>query len=211
MDIRLVCQTVGEPNTLTSQSWTQTIDQTLIADRFTYETTTPDKIILEEVSLYDTGTYTCSASNGIADRQGKILQSNSTVLNVKVAPKFNSSGQNHNFYSRLHEQVTIQIPFYSNPPVTSTDDLEWTKVSSGARIVPSLNITFGLTKDELIDLSIKERTVTLPGQTTVMTLLSFDQSLAGDYTVTVYNDGRSRHSTTTFSIAPSGESKMKDK
>ncbi|XP_033758963.1 nephrin-like [Pecten maximus] len=41
-----------------------------------------------------------------------------------------------------------------------------------------------------------------------MTLLSFDQSLAGDYTVTVYNDGRSRHSTTTFSIAPSGPPEM---
>ncbi|XP_033758217.1 hemicentin-1-like, partial [Pecten maximus] len=122
-DIRLICRTVGEPNTLTSQSWTQTIGQTLIADQFTYETTTPDKIILEEVSLYDTGTYTCSVSNGIADRQGQTLQSNSSVLNVKVAPKFNSSGQNHNFYSRLHEQVTIKIPFYSNPPVTSTDDL----------------------------------------------------------------------------------------
>ncbi|XP_033758229.1 peroxidasin-like [Pecten maximus] len=205
MDIRLVCQTVGEPNTLTSQSWTQTIDQTLIADRFTYEATTPDKIILEEVSLYDTGMYTCSVSNGIADRQGQTLQSNSYVLNVKVAPKFNSSGQNHNFYSRLHEQVTIKIPFYSNPPVTSTDDLEWTKMSSGARNTPSFK--FGLT-EEIIDLSIKGRTVTFPGQAAVMTLLSFDQSLAGDYTVTVYNDGRRRHSTTTFSISPSGPPEM---
>ncbi|XP_033758491.1 nephrin-like [Pecten maximus] len=201
-NIRLICRTVGEPNTLTSQSWTQTIGQILIADQYTYTTTTPNTVVFAEVSLYDTGTYTCSVSNGIADRQGQTLQSNSAVLNVKVAPRFNSSGQNHNFYSRLHEQVTIKIPFYSNPPVTSTDDIEWTKLPFGVRIVPSLNITFGLTKDS-IDLSMKRRTITFPGQAAVMTLLSFDQSVAGDYTVTVYNDGRRRNSTTVFSINPS--------
>ncbi|XP_033758216.1 peroxidasin-like [Pecten maximus] len=65
-DVRLMCRTVGEPDMLTSQSWTQTIAQTLIADQFTYDTATPDTVVLADVSLEDTGTYTCSVSNGIA-------------------------------------------------------------------------------------------------------------------------------------------------
>ncbi|XP_069109515.1 LOW QUALITY PROTEIN: carcinoembryonic antigen-related cell adhesion molecule 1-like [Argopecten irradians] len=196
-NVSLRCQTVGEPNVLTSLSWTQTIGKTVIGNEFGAN---KDTLILTEVTFDDTGTYTCSASNDVPNRQGNTVQSNSALFNVKVSPKFNTSGQNYIFYRRLHEPVNINIPFYSNPPVSSKDDIEWTITTQAAPI----NATFNLNNHSSIDLTIKGTTVVFSGQAVVMFLDNFDQSLAGDHNITVYNDRSRRPSITTFSLNPSG-------
>ncbi|XP_069109542.1 synaptogenesis protein syg-2-like [Argopecten irradians] len=199
-NVQLLCQTLGEPNTLISQSWTQTIDQAFITDQFTYNTASHDIIVLAVVSMDDVGKYTCSVSNGVPDRNGESLQSNSAVLNVKAAAQFSNIDEYQTFSGEFQKPLVVRIPFYSNPPVTYVADLEWTRLTTGQKIIPSGDITFSLYNGEFIYLTIKQRNISFVGQAAVMTILSFDSTFVGDYNVTIYNDGRRRHSTSSFSI-----------
>ncbi|KAL3887603.1 hypothetical protein ACJMK2_027540 [Sinanodonta woodiana] len=113
------CEVKGVPALYTFHPWQHMWGDVLIRDHLQQNSTGPNgnTLWLERMTLQDTGTYICSADNGIKGYNGAVIQKGIVDINVIAIPVIIRE-DNNLITEELGHSVNISIPFYSYPAIS---------------------------------------------------------------------------------------------
>ncbi|KAL3887546.1 hypothetical protein ACJMK2_027485 [Sinanodonta woodiana] len=119
MTSSIKCEVKGVPALYTFHPWQHMWGDVLIRDNLQQNSTDPNDntLWLERMTLQDTGTYICSADNGIKGINGAVIQKGTVDINVIAIPVIIRE-DNNLITEELGHSVNISIPFYSYPAIS---------------------------------------------------------------------------------------------
>ncbi|KAJ8311026.1 hypothetical protein KUTeg_011422 [Tegillarca granosa] len=183
------CDADGFPTNYTYHGWYQYIGSTLVRSYTDFTGMLSDsnrKITIPRVTFKDTGTYHCVVENGFHGRKPNVFQQGSSYFDVRVSAKFNPDEETSSL-GELHKRVIINIKFYSNPPAVISD-IKWINETSGNLLTNSDSISLNLLSTP-IQRNVYGKTVTLTGQSAILTIATLQSFHLGRYKLQIQNGG----------------------
>ncbi|KAL3887479.1 hypothetical protein ACJMK2_027420, partial [Sinanodonta woodiana] len=178
----LVCVPQGNPPQYTFHPWIHTVGQTEIRRLEGVNTVNNSTLTLSNISIQDTGTYTCTVDNGVPGLDRQVNQIGYKDVDVQGLPRFEKIQLP--FAGEPNNSVSIEIRFYSSPPV------QWVKFinhSDLSRLLNTSNIAIYMQPSN-ISMMFYEKRVTRLGHVAVLHFRNLTDTDFGNYTLQLSND-----------------------
>ncbi|KAL3878167.1 hypothetical protein ACJMK2_030536, partial [Sinanodonta woodiana] len=177
--VLLICEARGVPVNITFYPWIHLWKNDVIRTGLAGTTnSTHTTLLIDRLSLENSGTYICSATNGVPGKNGTFEQRGSHVINVTGNPIIKS--HTSIFTGEIGQYVNISIPFFSNPAI------ECLHIQNNGTSLSNVSyITYLLPKD--IDVQMHGKTVQLEAQVAHIVVQNLSPSDFENYTLMLRN------------------------
>ncbi|KAL3857102.1 hypothetical protein ACJMK2_011798 [Sinanodonta woodiana] len=176
------CEVNGVPALYTFHPWKHMWGDVLIRDNLQQNSTgsNDNTLWLERMTMQDTGTYICSADNGIKGINGVVIQNGIVDINVIAIPVIVKE-DNNLITEEVGHSVDISIPFYSYPAITNFVFLKnGTEVENTSRTSMRLSTV-------TVNYTLYSKTVKLEAQEAQLHILNLTLHDFGSYTLLLKN------------------------
>ncbi|KAL3887601.1 hypothetical protein ACJMK2_027538, partial [Sinanodonta woodiana] len=177
----LVCVPQGNPPQYTFHPWIHTVGQTEVRKLDGVNTVNNSTLILSNISIQETGNYTCTVDNGVPGLDRQVSQTGYIDVDVQGLPVFDKIELP--FAGEPNNSTNIEIRFYSSPPI------QWIKFinqSDSSTLVNTSNIVIYL-KPLNISMMFYEKRVTRLGHVAVLHFRNLTDTDFGNYTLQLSN------------------------
>ncbi|KAL3887455.1 hypothetical protein ACJMK2_027396, partial [Sinanodonta woodiana] len=178
----LVCVPQGNPPQYTFHPWIHTFGQTEIRRLEGVNTVNNSTLTLSDISIQDTGTYTCTVDNSVTGPDGQINQVGDTQLFTQGPPVMGETQPT--FPGETNTSKRIAIPFYS---YSAKPTVKFIKQSSSSELYNTSDISIYVLPSNITMMFYSKKEM-IPGYEAV---LYFKNVKAGDfdnYTVQLLNN-----------------------
>ncbi|KAL3887585.1 hypothetical protein ACJMK2_027524 [Sinanodonta woodiana] len=177
----LMCVPQGNPPQYTFHPWIHTVQQTEIRMLDGVNTVNNSTLTLSNISIQDTGRYTCTVDNGVPGLDRQVSQTGYKDVDVQGLPVFDKIQVP--FAGELNNPANIEIRFYSYPPVQF---VKFINQSDSSRLLNTSNIVIYMQPSN-ISMMFYEKRVTRLGHVAVLHFRNLTDTDFGNYTLQLSN------------------------
>ncbi|KAL3887532.1 hypothetical protein ACJMK2_027472 [Sinanodonta woodiana] len=178
----LECVPQGNPPQYTFHPWIHTVGQTEIRRLDGVNTVNNSTLTLSNISIQDTGNYTCTVNNSITGLNGQIDQMGNINIYVQGPPVIGVTDST--FRGETDKSAVIEIPFYSN---SSIKTLKFIRDSDSFDISKTSNVSTNISSSN-IKLTFYNSKVMILGHVAVIFFKNVTHRDFDNYTVQLFND-----------------------
>ncbi|KAL3887458.1 hypothetical protein ACJMK2_027399, partial [Sinanodonta woodiana] len=178
----LMCVPQGNPPQYTFHPWIHKVGLTEMRTLDGVNTINNSTLTLSNISIQDTGTYTCTVDNAVPGLDRQVRQTGYKDVDVQSLPVFDKIQLP--FAVEPNNSANIEIRFYSSPPI------QWVKFinqSDSSTLINTSNIVIYMSPSN-ISMMFYEKRVTRLGHVAVLRFRNLTDTDFGNYTLQLSND-----------------------